>query len=82
MWKLGADDEATLSTTLPLDQSESERPQPWILHILEVNTMNFCAFASCPAGPAGPGSISDALLVAVPNTLSTESVRLSRCPRE
>lgn len=71
VWKLGADDEAALSTALPLDQSDSERPQPWILHILEVNTLNFCAFASCPAKP---GSGCDELYVAVPNTLSTESV--------
>ena len=71
VWKLGAGDEAALNTALPLDQSEPERPQPWILHILEVNTMNFCSFASCPAKP---GSGSDELLVAVPNTLSTESV--------
>ena len=72
VWKLGAGDEAALSTALPLDQSESERPQPWILHILEVNTMNFCSFAS---SPARSGAVSDdELLIAVPNTLSSESV--------
>ena len=75
VWKLAADDEAALSTALPLDHavvSDSERPKPRVLHILEVNTMNFCSFASCPAKP---GAVSDdELLIAVPNTLSSESV--------
>lgn len=73
VWKLSEGDEAALSTALPLDQSVSDRRQPWVLHILEVNTMNFCSFASCPASLDNPAS-SDELLVAVPNTLSTESV--------
>ncbi|KAK7749119.1 Astra associated protein 1 Asa1 [Diatrype stigma] len=73
VWKLGEGDEAALSTALPLDQSVSDRRQPWVLHILEVNTMNFCSFASCPANPDLPAS-SEELLVAVPNTLSTEAI--------
>lgn len=75
MWKVTADDEATLSSVLPLDPSPSPspRPQPWVLHILPVNTMNFCSFALCPAAAEHAGS---EFLVAVPNTLASESVRL------
>lgn len=74
MWKVTADDEATLSRVLPLDPSPSPRPQPWVLHILPVNTMNFCSFALCSAAAENTGS---EFLIAVPNTLASESVRLT-----
>ncbi|RYP04892.1 hypothetical protein DL764_004162 [Monosporascus ibericus] len=71
VWKAAADDEVALSTALPLDQTVSARPQPWILHVLEVNSMNFCSFAQCTPDP---GPATDELLIAVPNTLSSESL--------
>jgi hypothetical protein len=40
--------------------------------MIEVNTMNFCTFASLP-DPAGSDETSG-LLIAVPNTLESESV--------
>jgi len=68
VWKLGLDDEARMSTRPPLEPSTEPHPQPWILHVLDINTMNFCSFAQCP--------VSDAeLLIAVPNTLASEAVR-------
>ncbi|CAK7563581.1 MAG: Astra associated protein 1 Asa1 [Sporothrix epigloea] len=57
VWQVGVADEARMSTALPLDdessgsvsaklpESTASRPQPWMVHVLEVNTMNFCAFA-------------------------------------
>ncbi|KAI1822278.1 WD40 repeat-like protein [Xylaria intraflava] len=80
VWKITADDEAALSTALPLDESAPERPQPWLLHILEINTMNFCSFAQCP--PASGTDLSDELLVAVPNTLATEAVDIFHLPSQ
>jgi hypothetical protein len=76
VWKLGAEDESSMSTVLPLDTSPEERPEPWMLHLLEVNTMNFCTFSSCRPATA---SADDALelLIAVPNTLASEAV--SKC---
>jgi ASTRA-associated protein 1 len=71
VWLLSENDESRLSTTLPLDPLPDERPQPWILHILEVNTMNFCSFGHCPANSEGD---VDEILIAVPNTLASESV--------
>ncbi|KAI1383687.1 WD40 repeat-like protein [Hypoxylon trugodes] len=79
VWKLDAQDEITMSTALPLDESVPGRPQPWILHILEVNTMNFCSFASCDTGP---GATDDELLIAVPNTLQTEAVDIFQLPSQ
>lgn len=54
VWQVGVADEERLSTVLPLDQestsssgSASSHAQPWMVHVLDVNTMNFCAFAWC-----------------------------------
>jgi hypothetical protein len=63
-----------MSKVLPLDPSPEERPQPWLLHLLEVNTMNFCAFSCCPPATTSTNSASE-LLIAVPNTLASEAVR-------
>ncbi|KAK7926684.1 hypothetical protein PG985_003682 [Apiospora marii] len=79
IWKLAEEDEASLSTTLPLDPSPTPRPQPWILYILPVNTMNFCSFGFCPAGADGT---ADELLIAVPNTLASESVDIYHFPSQ
>lgn len=71
VWKLGSQDEIAMSTALPLDEFAPDRPKPWVLHILEVNTMNFCSFASCTTRP---DTTREELLIAVPNTLETEAV--------
>ncbi|KAI0148323.1 WD40 repeat-like protein [Hypoxylon sp. NC0597] len=79
VWKLGGQDEVAMSTALPLDESAAERPQPWILHILEVNTLNFCAFTSCATRP---DTSHNELLIAVPNTLETENVDIFQLPSQ
>ncbi|KAI1634096.1 WD40-repeat-containing domain protein [Biscogniauxia mediterranea] len=89
VWKLAEADEAALSTALPLDGDAAavERPQPWVLHILEINTMNFCSFAPCAARPehengGNDDTVSEELLVAVPNTLATEAVDIYHLPTQ
>jgi len=57
-----------------------------MLHLLEVNTMNFCAFAACPALSGEPSSRelpgNAELLIAVPDTLASEAVsRTSTSPK-
>ncbi|KAI1443712.1 WD40 repeat-like protein [Annulohypoxylon stygium] len=79
VWKLGRQDETTMSTALPLDESAPERSQPWILYILEVNALNFCSFACCP--PTAH-TTQDGLLVAVPNTLESEAVNIFQLPSQ
>lgn len=88
VWQLSADDEPAMSTTLPLDPAPVPRPKPWMLHFLEVNTMNFCSFASFPAStsmpvqaPSLPRDSSD-LLIAVPNTLASEAVDIYHLPSQ
>ncbi|KAI3330799.1 WD repeat-containing protein [Ustulina deusta] len=82
VWKITAVDEEKLSTDLPLDESAPERPQPWILHILEINTMNFCSFAQCSPRPETDLAISDELLISVPNALATEAVDIFHLPSQ
>ncbi|KAK4205145.1 WD40-repeat-containing domain protein [Triangularia verruculosa] len=81
VWRLTTHDEEVLSTTLPLDPAPESRPKPWMLHVLEISTMNFCAFSYCPALPENnPTTASDEILLAVPNTLSSESIDIFHLP--
>jgi hypothetical protein len=73
VWNLRPEEEEAMCTVLPLDPPPEARPQPWMLHILEVNTMNFCSFACCHAR-SGEMALPSELLVAVPNTLASEAV--------
>jgi len=75
VWKLSEEEEASMSVVLPVDTTPEPRKQPWLLHVLQVNTMNFCSFAQCPVkNPTSEDSSSDELLIAVPNTMSSETV--------
>jgi hypothetical protein len=74
VWKLGEADEDHLSTALPVEDVPTPRAQPWVLHLLEVNTLNFCAFAICSSVP-GPVDTASEVLIAVPNTLNSDAVR-------
>lgn len=66
-----------MSTVLPVEGVAAPRPEPWMLHLLHVNTMNFCAFGSCEADGLQVEGIDPAteLVIAVPNSLQSESVR-------
>lgn len=81
VWKFSEEDESGMSVVLPVDTSPEPRKQPWLLHILMVNTMNFCSFAQCTPEPSPEGTvIDDRLLVAVPNTKSSETVDIFHLP--
>ena len=86
VWQLGVADEAAMDKTLPIDTVPSSRKQPWLLHALTVNTLNFCAFAMCRDGmPQAPCSVKAVqsrdnpcpILIAVPNTMDSGGVRSS-----
>lgn len=49
VWQLREADEHSFSTVLPIEDEITKRPDPWLLHSLEVNTLNFCSFAKCEA---------------------------------
>lgn len=81
VWQVGVADEARLSTVLPLDQesssasssaSSSSHPQPWMVHVLDVNTMNFCAFAWCGL-VGGVAAVTELMAVTTTATTSTDT---------
>ncbi|KFY22888.1 hypothetical protein V493_06243 [Pseudogymnoascus sp. VKM F-4281 (FW-2241)] len=88
VWKFSEEEEDSLSKTLPVEDPTTPRKQPWLLYVLNVNTLNFCPFGHCIAkqlpGQASTEVVSsssnDELLIAVPNTLSSEAVRIPRIP--
>jgi WD40 repeat protein len=51
VWAFSEEDEQSMSTTLPIEDSTSHRKQPWLLHSLTIPTLNFCSFACCPILP-------------------------------
>ncbi|KAF5666340.1 ASTRA-associated 1 [Fusarium heterosporum] len=81
VWKLGEADEEHLSTALPVEEVSTPRAQPWVLHLLEVNTLNFCAFAICPVVHGSVDAASE-VLIAVPNTLHSDAIDIYQLPSQ
>ena len=84
-WQLAAKDESLLDKILPIDDPHLRRAQPWILHMLPVNAMNFCSFAICKdeiqesaAAEVVKQQNNDPehhpVLIAIPNTLDSDGV--------
>ncbi|KAF1846632.1 WD40 repeat-like protein [Cucurbitaria berberidis CBS 394.84] len=73
---LRAADEDTLSTILPTEQATEQRPKPWLLHTLPVNTLNFCAFSMCYEHRRNRQQLDKANLTdgCAPLNLSNESI--------
>ncbi|ELR09811.1 ASTRA complex subunit [Pseudogymnoascus destructans] len=90
VWKFSEEDEASLSATLPVEDPMTPRKQPWLLYVLDVNSLNFCSFGHCIAkqlpGPIStettPSPNQDELLIAVPNTMSSEAVDIFHLPSQ
>jgi len=84
VWKLSEADEESMSSVLPVDTPPEPRKQPWILHIVDVNTMNFCSFAWTPALPSSSSELdsSEEILIAVPNIMTSETVDIFHLPSE
>lgn len=94
MWKLRAEDEEFLNKTLPVDVSESEHSktatQPWLLHSLPVNALNFCAFSMTFLDISSNKSAQSApeqtpprvVLFAVPNALDSGGIDVFHLPSE
>jgi hypothetical protein len=75
VWSLDAASEHALRNDLPVEDGPTPRPQPWLLHALPVNTLNFCSFTVCDARDASGGTPAE-ILLAVPTLLDSDSV----CP--
>lgn len=83
VWQLGPADEAAMDGALPVVETTTPRRQPWLFHVLDVNALNFCAFAMCrdedvasdPMGDAkARGDGARPVLVAVPNPVDSGGV--------
>ncbi|KAI9825353.1 MAG: ASTRA complex subunit [Phylliscum demangeonii] len=97
-------DEAALSQALPAEARPRShlrprprshlrpRPRPWLLHALPVNTLNFCAFAMCPAGDdddddakarsASATLRSTSVQLAVPSAADSDAIDILQLPSE
>ncbi|KAM0348602.1 hypothetical protein ACHAPU_004036 [Fusarium lateritium] len=75
VWKLGEADEEHLSTALPVEEVSTPRAQPWILHLLEVNTLNFCAFAICPSAPGFVDAASEIDIYQLPSQRRIHTIK-------
>ncbi|KAI9840339.1 MAG: ASTRA complex subunit [Sclerophora amabilis] len=95
VWQMStASSESALlsSKVLPIDDPHAHRPQPWLLHALDVNTLNFCAFSMCdqwpPASASGAGRFENAgdppspILVAVPGSMDSDGINVFQLPSE
>ncbi|EEU38964.1 uncharacterized protein NECHADRAFT_43580 [Fusarium vanettenii 77-13-4] len=81
VWKLGEADEERLSKALPVEDVAEPRAQPWMLHLLEVNTLNFCAFAATSTAPGSFDAASE-IFIAVPNTLASDAIDIYTLPSQ
>lgn len=73
VWQLRESEEDSFSNALPVEGETGHRKEPWLLHSLNVNTLNFCAFSmwDAPIVPTSTQTTQDTtrpLLVAVPGT--------------
>ncbi|KXT03350.1 hypothetical protein AC578_3959 [Pseudocercospora eumusae] len=66
VWQLRETDEPSFSNILPIEDSSSERKEPWLLHTLQVNALNFCSFTMCHAIPASGDLPSDGIFIGTP----------------
>ncbi|KAL8910908.1 MAG: hypothetical protein Q9171_003863 [Xanthocarpia ochracea] len=91
VWQLDVKDEEAIGKTLPVDKPPTSTPQPWLLHMLTVNTLNFCSFAMCLDGMPQPHAIHAAvkarkhpspILIAVPNTMDSGGIDIYQLPSE
>ncbi|KAL9002494.1 MAG: hypothetical protein Q9188_004575 [Gyalolechia gomerana] len=91
IWQLGREDEEVIEKTLPVNKPPTTAPQPWLLHMLTVNTLNFCSFAMCLDGlpqPYAPRKVIKAkddpppVLVVVPNTTDSGGIDIYQLPSE
>ncbi|CAG8334390.1 unnamed protein product [Penicillium salamii] len=91
VWKIRVEDESFLEKTLPVDAKEDgqeSKTQPWLLHSLPVNALNFCAFSMTFLNSYGlPGLPTqekkpEATLFAVPNALDSGGIDIFHLPCE
>ncbi|PPJ56931.1 hypothetical protein CBER1_02268 [Cercospora berteroae] len=68
VWQLREEDEKDFSKVLPIDSTEStEHKQPWLLHTIPVNALNFCSFNTIHAPKQGTRDLpTEGILLGTP----------------
>lgn len=98
IWRIDKQDLEGLDTRLPVDGAEgSTQKEPWLLHSMDVNALNFCAFAMCESelrqqsrAHSAPRISEEAvenhvfpdILIAVPNALDSGGIDIFHLPSE
>ncbi|KAJ5246343.1 hypothetical protein N7468_001326 [Penicillium chermesinum] len=90
VWKIRAEDEGFLGKSLPVDVASSgtqkTQAQPWLLHSLPVNALNFCAFSmttvTSPDAEKSGDAAPKAAFFAVPNALDSGGIDIFHLPSE
>ncbi|KAJ5747281.1 uncharacterized protein N7511_008977 [Penicillium nucicola] len=93
VWKIRLEDEEFLDKTLPVDMAdpieEGSKTQPWLLHSMPVNALNFCAFSmkftnddGLSVSPSPASEKPKNTLFAVPNALDSGGVDIFHLPSE
>lgn len=84
VWQVREDDLEGMSVTLPIDGASKDNRQPWLVHSMDVNALNFCAFAICP--DPNQDSLQEGdhqpLLLASPNGLDNGGIDIFQLPSE
>lgn len=74
VWQVREEEEELFSSSLPVEGEKEYRKEPWLLHSIHVNTLNFCAFSMCDlpivqtSTQSSQNTTTRPLLVAVPGT--------------
>ncbi|SLM40286.1 WD40/YVTN repeat-like-containing domain [Lasallia pustulata] len=87
VWQLSVADEDVMDKTLPVNcTSPFPTPKdPWLLHSLTVNTLNFCSFAMCYDTLSASLETNDRarpVLFAIPNTMDSGGIDIFQLPSE
>lgn len=86
VWQLRQEDFSGLSTKFPAEAGGaiSNGRQPWLLHSLSVNALNFCAFSMCDESsePAAVSQDFPPQLIASPNGLDSGGIDVFQLPSE
>jgi ASTRA-associated protein 1 len=56
--------------------------KPWLLNSLEVNALNFCAFAASPSAVNHAGLTTPSIFVVFPSNMDSESVDIWKLPEQ
>ncbi|KAI5286432.1 ASTRA complex subunit [Ascosphaera aggregata] len=92
VWRLNPSDEEHVGKVLPADEASNADGglEPWLLHSLDVNALNFCAFSFCTIPSDLRGSLDNDsgyanqphFYIAVPNSITEGGIDIFHLPSQ